>query len=146
MFREGERSRLSNSAFMDSGRTACHPGSFTFIELLVVIAIIAILAALLLPSLGKAKDKGKMAVCASNQRQLALATQLYTLDNNEWMNPRQDVRPGPDGAPCETTFRVGLFEYVGRAPGYLRLSREAGGMSAPAMLVWFRDGGSGTAL
>ena len=83
----------------------------------MVIAIIAILAALLLPSLGKAKDKGRRAVCASNQRQLALAAQLYTLDNNEWMNSLQDVRPGPDGAPCETTFRVVLWEYVGRAPG-----------------------------
>jgi len=116
MLRERERSRLSNSAIMNSGRTVRITDGFTLIELLVVIAIIAILAALLLPSLGKAEDKGKMAVCASNQRQLALAAQLYTLDNNEWMNPLQDVRPGPDGAPCETTYRVVLWEYVGRAP------------------------------
>jgi prepilin-type processing-associated H-X9-DG protein/prepilin-type N-terminal cleavage/methylation domain-containing protein len=102
---------------MDSGRTERNPGGFTLIELFVVIAIIAILAAMLLPSLGKAKDKGKMAVCASNQRQLALAAQLYALDNNEWLNPLQDVRPGPDGTPCETTYRVVLWQYVGRAPG-----------------------------
>jgi prepilin-type N-terminal cleavage/methylation domain-containing protein/prepilin-type processing-associated H-X9-DG protein len=100
---------------MDLGRTVRNPGGFTLIELLVVIAIIAILAALLLPSLGKAKDKGKMAVCISNQRQLAFAAMTYTIDNNEWMNPLQDVRPGPDGAPCETTYRVVLWEYVGRA-------------------------------
>ena len=117
MLREGECSRLSNSAFMDSGRTVRNPGGFALIELLVVIAIIAILAALLLRPLGKAKDKGNLAVCASNQRQLALAAQFYTLDNNEWMNPLQDARPGPDGAPCETTYRVVLWEYVGRAPG-----------------------------
>ena len=39
----------------------------------------------------------------------------YTLDNSEWMNPLQDVRPGPNGSPCETTYRVVLWEYVGRA-------------------------------
>jgi type II secretory pathway pseudopilin PulG len=75
-------------------------------ELLIVIAIIAILAAMLMPSLGKAKDKGKMAMCASNQRQLAVAAMTYTLDHNEWLNALQDVRPAPDGTPCETTYRV----------------------------------------
>src|ERR1039457_7163172 len=47
---------------------------------------------------------------------LNLAAQLYTLDNNKWMNPLQDVRLGPDGTPCEITYRVVLWEYVGRAP------------------------------
>jgi prepilin-type N-terminal cleavage/methylation domain-containing protein len=67
-----------------------HASGFTLIELLVVIAIIAILAAMLLPVLGKAKQSGKKAACLNNLHELGIGLQMYAEDNNGWIPRAND--------------------------------------------------------
>jgi prepilin-type N-terminal cleavage/methylation domain-containing protein len=75
---------------MQPNRAQCRHRAFTLIELLVVIAIIAILAALLLPALSGAKEKGRRASCKNSERQFILALHMYGDDNRQFL---------PSGAP-----------------------------------------------
>jgi prepilin-type N-terminal cleavage/methylation domain-containing protein len=78
---------------------------FTLIELLTVIAIIGILAAILIPVVGKVRESARVSVCASNLRQLGLGIHLYAADNNDETPPNRDPgNPNLAKANLEGTY------------------------------------------
>jgi prepilin-type N-terminal cleavage/methylation domain-containing protein/prepilin-type processing-associated H-X9-DG protein len=123
---------------MSSAKKTCF--GFTLIELLVVIAIIAILAAMLLPALARAKEKAKIALCSSNEHQLMLSALMYASDNSDKL---------PDCAAPGTTTTLGVWAWDLSAYAATNLLQNAPNVNAfycPNELYQYNNGGAWTAF
>jgi prepilin-type N-terminal cleavage/methylation domain-containing protein/prepilin-type processing-associated H-X9-DG protein len=112
-----------------SGRHA----AFTLIELLVVVAVIGILAALLLPVLGRAKALAHSASCKSNLRQLGLVLKLYMDDHGKYPGSIMSEDGGGFGFHEGVNWGNQLEAYIPRNHGYVFVSRDTAWHLTPSI-------------
>ncbi len=120
---------------------------FTLIELLVVIAIIAILAAILFPVFARAREKARQNTCLNNQRQIALAIQMYTQDNQEkFFDPGNNAWAsklvtynGPGIYDCPTLTGTGTNNAPEYAMNSLLYGVPEGTIKSPTTMLLLAD-------
>ncbi len=107
--------------------------AFTLIELLVVIAIIAILAALLLPALGRAKASAKTIVCLNNLKQWGGGLHLYASDHEDFLPP--EGTPNPTDNQTNTGWYIELPQVLG-LPRYHDMPWRKSAGADPGNVIW----------
>ncbi len=111
---------------MQDNPSARQRPAFTLVELLVVISIIALLIALLVPSLRRAKEQGRTAVCLSNLKQIGNATVMYVNENRDWVpvGPAEKIVANTESNPPLSAVTT-TCHWGGRRAGWLHSGSES---------------------